>query len=122
MIHTKNLVFGEARNPHNVNRSCGGSSGGDAGMVASKCVPFSIGTDMGGSIRFPAAFCGVYGFKPTNGRTTSYGVPPPRIKRDKYASPGPVPVVLGPLGSSVDDIIANCQVMFDGDVHKMDPL
>jgi Asp-tRNA(Asn)/Glu-tRNA(Gln) amidotransferase A subunit family amidase len=60
-----NPIYGTARNPHDVNRSCGGSSGGDGGLVAAKCSPLGIGTDVGGSIRIPAAFCGVYGFKPT---------------------------------------------------------
>ena len=64
-LHTDNLVFGCARNPHDQSRSCGGSSGGDAGLIASQCIPFGIGSDIGGSLRFPAAFCGIYGFKPT---------------------------------------------------------
>lgn len=64
-INTANLVFGEAQNPNDRTRSCGGSSGGDAGLVASKCVPIGFGTDIGGSLRFPAVFCGIMGFKPT---------------------------------------------------------
>jgi len=52
-------------NPHDALRTCGGSSGGDAGLVAARCVPFALGTDIGGSIRCPAHFNGVYGFKPT---------------------------------------------------------
>lgn len=64
-IHTSNFIFGEARNPIDHSRICGGSSGGDAGMLASRCIPLSVGTDIGGSVRIPAGFCGVYGFKPT---------------------------------------------------------
>lgn len=64
-IHTTNYIFGEALNPKDNSRSCGGSSGGDAGLVAAGCVPLGIGGDIGGSIRFPAVFCGIYGFKPT---------------------------------------------------------
>jgi Asp-tRNA(Asn)/Glu-tRNA(Gln) amidotransferase A subunit family amidase len=52
-------------NPHNNQRSCGGSSGGDAGLIAARCIPISLGTDIGGSLRFPASFCGIYGFKPS---------------------------------------------------------
>jgi len=55
-------------NPLNVKRSCGGSSGGDAGLIAARCVPFALGSDIGGSLRVPAAFCGIYGMKPTTGR------------------------------------------------------
>jgi Asp-tRNA(Asn)/Glu-tRNA(Gln) amidotransferase A subunit family amidase len=64
-INSSNKVFGEAVNPFDFLRSCGGSSGGDAGLVASKCVPFSICDDTCGGIILPAALCGVYGFKPT---------------------------------------------------------
>lgn len=63
--HTNNRVWGESLNPLDNERTCGGSSGGDAGLLAARCIPISIGSDIGGSIRFPAAFCGVYGFKPT---------------------------------------------------------
>lgn len=73
-IHTKNLVFGESLNPYNTSRSCGGSSGGDSGLVASRCVPFGIGIDIGGSVRIPAAFVGICGFKPSQGRVSSHGV------------------------------------------------
>ena len=64
-IHTKNLVFGETLNPLNTQRSCGGSSGGDSGLVAARCVPLGVGIDVGGSIRIPAAFTGICGFKPS---------------------------------------------------------
>jgi len=64
-IHTENTVWRVAKNPHDTLRSCGGSSGGDAGLVAARCVPLAISNDIGGSLRFPAAFCGIYGFKPT---------------------------------------------------------
>ena len=64
-VHAKNLIWGEAKNAHQFERSCGGSSGGDAGLVLARCVPLGLGTDIGGSIRFPAVFCGIFGFKPT---------------------------------------------------------
>lgn len=63
--HTENRIFGRAMNPYDNDRTCGGSSGGDAGLVASKCVPFAVGSDIGGSIRCPAACNGTIGFKPT---------------------------------------------------------
>ena len=65
ILTTDNNIFGLAKNPHDSLRTCGGSSGGDGGLIASNCVPLSIGTDIGGSIRCPSAFNGVYGIKPT---------------------------------------------------------
>ena len=65
---TDNLVFGVTRNPWNLDRTPGGSSGGAAAAVASGLAPLAVGTDGGGSIRKPAAFCGIFGLKPTYGR------------------------------------------------------
>lgn len=68
-----NLTHGPARNPHHLGHTAGGSSGGAAAAVASGLVPIAIGADGGGSIRVPAAFCGLYGLKPTYGRVSSHG-------------------------------------------------
>ncbi len=65
VFETFNRIYGMAANPHNPKRSCAGSSGGEGGLIASKCSPLGLGTDIGGSIRGPGAFNGVYGFKPT---------------------------------------------------------
>jgi Asp-tRNA(Asn)/Glu-tRNA(Gln) amidotransferase A subunit family amidase len=65
---TRSPLWGETRNPWNPHRTSGGSSGGSAVAVATGCVPLAEGTDMGGSVRIPAAVCGVVGLKPSLGR------------------------------------------------------
>ena len=102
-IHSYNRMYGEAKNPHDRKRSCGGSSGGDAGLVAACCVPIALGTDLGSSIRIPAAFNGIYGFKPTQGRLPTRGQNLARFSYDlteAHFVPSP-----GPLGKSVRDLI-----------------
>lgn len=69
---TENLVFGITRNPWNLERTPGGSSGGSAAAVAAGLAPLATGSDAGGSIRIPASCCGVFGIKPHFGRVPSY--------------------------------------------------
>jgi len=69
-------------NPWNRTRTSGGSSGGESGLVSARCSPSGFGTDVGGSVRIPSLYCGIYGFKLTNGRVTKMGctVPNPENK------------------------------------------
>ena len=91
---TFNAVFGATRNPWELSRTPGGSSGGAAAAVASGMLPFADGSDLGASVRNPAAFCGVVGLRP------SPGVIPDSGRRDPWS---PLPV-LGPIARTVDDV------------------
>jgi aspartyl-tRNA(Asn)/glutamyl-tRNA(Gln) amidotransferase subunit A len=87
---TDNQVFGASRNPWNLNKTPGGSSGGASAQVAARLGPLAIGTDGGGSIRIPASYCGIFGLKPTFGLIPVY---PPSATGD-LSHPGPMTVTV----------------------------
>jgi amidase len=96
---SSNPVYGRTSNPWDLSRSPGGSSGGSAAAVASGMSPLELGSDIGGSIRVPAAFCGIFGHKP------SYGVVPLRGHSPPGLDGGPVVLaVVGPLARSAADL------------------
>jgi amidase len=104
-IQSYNEVYGQTNNPWDVTRVPGGSSGGAAAALAAGLTPLEIGSDIGGSIRNPAHFCGVYGHKPTFNIVPMRGhiPPPPGIFPGDYSLDGDIAVV-GPLARSVEDI------------------
>lgn len=73
-IETDSNLFGRTVNPHNPKLTCGGSTGGEGALIAMGGSPLGIGTDIGGSIRVPSAFCGLYGLKPSVGRLPHSGL------------------------------------------------
>ncbi len=91
---TFNQVFGATRNPHDLSKTCGGSSGGAAVSLACGMLPIADGSDMGGSLRNPASFCGVVGFRPSPGRV-------PAVPATSAWTPLSV---LGPMGRTVADV------------------
>ena len=116
---TESKVWGNAVNPYNASRTCGGSSGGSAGIVATKGVCIAIGTDIAGSIRYPAAWCGVYAFKPTNSRISKKDTMDIDANCDLTID-RELSVSIGPLGKCVDDLALICEAIFGKFIN--DPL
>ena len=76
-FESDNLIYGRTNNPYDLSRTCGGSSGGEAALIAACGSPFGLGSDAAGSVRLPAHFCGIAGIKPTSGRLPRTGHVPP---------------------------------------------
>ena len=97
-FESDNLLFGRTNNPYGLSRTSGGSSGGEAALIAACGSPLGLGSDCAGSVRLPAAFCGIAGIKPTSGRLPRTGHFPP--------AGGWIEALwqIGPLARRVDDL------------------
>ncbi|MBA2649822.1 MAG: amidase [Legionella sp.] len=107
---SNNLVYGKTKNPYDLSRTPGGSSGGSAAIIAVGGVPISIGNDAGGSLRQPAHYCGICTHKPTHGLIPTTGNYPV----DGYGIAAQL-VAIGPMARYVEDLILMMEVMSGSD-------
>ena len=103
-----NPVYGRTNNPWNVDRTPGGSSGGEAAIIAANGSPLGLGSDLGGSIRIPAHFCGIHGLKPTEWRLPNDDTPCKDFFATGQTTVRPQP---GPMARSVEDLALAMKVM-----------
>lgn len=108
-FESDNLVYGRTNNPYDISRTCGGSSGGEAALIASCASPLGLGSDAAGSVRLPAHFCGIASIKPTSGRLPRTGHVPP--------AGGWLEMVwqIGPMARSAEDLCAMMHILIGPD-------
>jgi amidase len=112
-----NPIYGRTNNPRDLSKTPGGSSGGSAAALAAGYVPLELGSDIGGSVRVPAHFCGVFGHKPTFGLVPMTGHAPPGVNQP---GAGVELTVVGPLARTAEDLDLALAVIAgpDGDSAK----
>jgi len=126
-MESHNRVYGRSRNPYNASRIVGGSSGGEGGIIGAGASPFGLGSDIGGSIRMPAFFNGVFGHKPTGGLVPFTGQYPPAAGAvQRYVTTGPMarraadlmPILR--LVAGPDGVEEGCREVVLGDPGEVD--
>lgn len=112
-FETDNLLFGRTNNPYSADRTSGGSSGGEAALIAACGSPFGLGSDAAGSVRLPAHFCGISSLKPTSGRLPRTGHVPP--------AGGWLEMIwqIGPMARRVEDLCAMMPILLGGDCEDL---
>jgi fatty acid amide hydrolase len=115
MHETDNPLYGRTQNPWALDRAPGGSSGGEAAIIAAGGSPLGLGNDLGGSIRFPAHSCGICGIKPTTLRLTNAAV------RDNLHGMEAIRSQSGPLARSVEDLTLGLRILNELDPGEIDP-
>ena len=111
-----NKVYGTTNNPYDVTRTPGGSSGGEGTIIGAGASPFGIGSDIGGSIRMPAAFCGIFGHKPSSKLIPMTGhVPVYRDNANIWAGNEYPPTVLGPMARKATDLYPLTELLMGTD-------
>ena len=117
LIYTEsdNPLYGRTNNPWDLERSCGGSSGGEAALIAAGASPLGLGNDIGGSLRTPSAFCGITAIRPTAGRTPDHcdhGLP---VGQKAIVSQ------VGPMARRVGDLVLGLRILDGGRNPMIDP-
>jgi Asp-tRNA(Asn)/Glu-tRNA(Gln) amidotransferase A subunit family amidase len=109
------MIFGRTMNPYNRSLTSGGSSGGEGALISLKGSPLGVGTDVGGSVRMPANFCGIYGLRPSYNRLPYAGATNSLEGQDS------IPSVVGPLSGSVAGLKALTKAVIDQKPWLKDP-
>jgi amidase len=117
---TVNNIIGYTTNPKNRHLSCGGSSGGEGALIALRGSVLGFGTDIGGSIRIPAAFCGQYGLKPSAGRMPYEGLANSMDGQNSILSViGPLSSTIGGLRLALKSVLSQLPWLHDPMVHEL---
>ncbi|XP_068447582.1 fatty-acid amide hydrolase 1 [Clinocottus analis] len=110
-----NPIYGQTLNPHNLQKTSGGSSGGEGALIGGGGSVLGFGSDIGGSIRIPGSFCGICGFKPTPCRLSKRGV------NSIYPGQKSVPSCSGPMARDVDSLVLGMQALLCDHMFSLDP-
>ncbi|KAK3767218.1 hypothetical protein RRG08_018088 [Elysia crispata] len=112
-----NPIYGETCNPHDKSRSPGGSSGGEGAIVGGRGSVLGVGSDIAGSIRIPACFCGIYALKPTSERLSLIG----NFGTGSLSGQKIVPATDGPMGRDIDSLVQFMEAVLCQELFSLDP-